>query len=92
MRRFTTIAGPPGKLYVTHSRDSFDRLSNIMKSSLPRTLAKLQAYALLRQRERDMEAGLESFGDLLRREARRLSFDDQPSDFRAVQMKSVADE
>jgi hypothetical protein len=63
-----------------------------MKSSLPRTLAKLQAYALPRQRERDVEAALESFGDLLRREARRLSFDDQPSDFRAAQMKSFADE
>jgi hypothetical protein len=63
-----------------------------MKSSLPRPLAKLQTYELPLQREHDVEAGLESFGDLLRREARRLSFDDQPSDFRAVQMKSFADE
>lgn len=63
-----------------------------MKSSLPRQIAKLQAYALPPQREHEVEAELKGFGDLLKREARHLSFDDQPSDFRAVQMKSVTDE
>jgi hypothetical protein len=76
----------------TGAGDSHEGLGYIMKSSLLRQLVKLQAYALPLQRERDVEASLKCFGDLLSREAPRLTFDDQPSDFRAVQMKSVADE
>jgi hypothetical protein len=61
-----------------------------MKNDLVRGIARhLQQYSFHKSRGREVQAELDAFRDLLSRKARTLEFDDQPSDFYAVQKRTA---
>jgi hypothetical protein len=53
-------------------------------------IAQLQDYPVDRERARQLRAELEAFRGLLRQEVPALAFDDQPADFRAVQLGKIS--
>ena len=53
-------------------------------------IARLQAYPVDRERARQLHVELEEFRALLREKVPALTFDDQPADFRAVQLGATS--
>ena len=53
-------------------------------------IARLQAYPIDRERARQLHVELEEFRALLREKLPPLTFDDQPADFRAVQLGATS--
>jgi len=53
-------------------------------------IARLQAYPIDCERARQLYVELEEFRALLRQKVPPLAFDDQPADFRAVQLGATS--
>ena len=53
-------------------------------------MAQLQGYPVDRERARQLHVELDDFRALLRDKVPALAFDDQPADFRAVQLGAPA--
>ena len=53
-------------------------------------IAQLQGYPIDRERARQLHVELEEFRALLREKVPALAFDDQPADFRAVQLGATS--